>query len=49
MKYLYENGYNVITVSDLGYDENQERFYINDVNSNRNNKLAQFDNKPQLY
>ena len=28
MKYLYENGYNVITISDLGYDESQERFYI---------------------
>jgi peptidoglycan/xylan/chitin deacetylase (PgdA/CDA1 family) len=28
MKYLYENGYNVITVSDLGYDENQEQFYV---------------------
>jgi Polysaccharide deacetylase len=28
MQYLYENGYNVITLSDLGYDENQERFYI---------------------
>ena len=30
MKYLYENGYNVITLADLGYDENQERFYIKD-------------------
>ncbi len=28
MKYLYENGYNVITISDLAYDESQERFYI---------------------
>jgi peptidoglycan/xylan/chitin deacetylase (PgdA/CDA1 family) len=28
MQYLYENGYNIITLSDLGYDENQERFYI---------------------
>ena len=28
MQYLYENGYNVITLSDLGYDENQEWFYI---------------------
>ena len=28
MKFLYENGYNVITLSDLGYDENKERFYI---------------------
>jgi hypothetical protein len=28
MKYLYENGYNVINLADLGYDENKERFYI---------------------
>ena len=46
MKYLYENGYNVITLSDLGYDENQERFYIKDSNHN-GNELSQFDNKPK--
>ena len=28
MQYLYENGYNVITLADLGYDKNKERFYI---------------------
>ena len=28
MEYLYENGYKVITLSDLGYDNKQERFYI---------------------
>ena len=33
MKYLYENGYNVITLADLGYDENQERFYIKNSNN----------------
>jgi peptidoglycan/xylan/chitin deacetylase (PgdA/CDA1 family) len=33
MEYLYENGYNVITVSDLGYDEKQERFYIKNSNN----------------
>jgi peptidoglycan/xylan/chitin deacetylase (PgdA/CDA1 family) len=46
MEYLYENGYNVITVSDLGYDESQERFYVKKNNNNRN-ELSQFDNKPQ--
>jgi hypothetical protein len=28
MKYLYDNGFKVITLEDLGYDEKQERFYI---------------------
>jgi hypothetical protein len=28
MEYLYENGFKVITLDDLGYDENQERFYV---------------------
>jgi hypothetical protein len=36
MKYLYENGYNVITLSDLGYDENQQRFYIKNIGNNNN-------------
>jgi peptidoglycan/xylan/chitin deacetylase (PgdA/CDA1 family) len=44
MKYLYENGYNVITLADLGYDENQERFYIKNSN-NIGSKLFQFQNK----
>ena len=42
MKYLYENGYNVITLSDVGYDEKQERFYIKNVNNNSRNELSQF-------
>jgi peptidoglycan/xylan/chitin deacetylase (PgdA/CDA1 family) len=28
MEYLYENGFKVITLADLGYDEKKERFYI---------------------
>jgi hypothetical protein len=44
MKYLYENGYNVITLADLGYDENQERFYIKNSN-NIGSELVQFQNK----
>jgi hypothetical protein len=41
MEYLYENGYNIITLSDLVYDENQERFYIKNNNHN-GNELSQF-------
>jgi hypothetical protein len=36
MEYLYENDYNVINLADLGYDEDEERFYIKNVNDNRN-------------
>jgi hypothetical protein len=39
MKYLYENGYDVITLSDLGYDEKQEQFYIKNSN-NEGNELS---------
>ena len=28
MRYLYDNGYKVITMSDLGYDENTKSLYI---------------------
>jgi peptidoglycan/xylan/chitin deacetylase (PgdA/CDA1 family) len=28
MKYLYDNGFNVLTVTDLGYDEKENYFYI---------------------
>jgi len=33
MKYLYENGFQVITIDDLGYDEYQERFQIKNINA----------------
>ena len=33
MKYLYDNGFQVITLSDLGYDENKEHFYIKNSNT----------------
>jgi peptidoglycan/xylan/chitin deacetylase (PgdA/CDA1 family) len=36
MEYLYENDYNVINLADLGYDEDEERFYIKNVNDNKN-------------
>ena len=29
MKYLYDNGFKVITMADLGYDENSKSLYIN--------------------
>jgi hypothetical protein len=32
MKYLHDNGIRVITMSDLGYDQNSEYLYV------RNNK-----------
>jgi hypothetical protein len=28
MKYLYDNGFTVITMADLGYDENTNQLYI---------------------
>ena len=33
MEYLYENGFKVITLADLGYDENQERFYVKNLDT----------------
>jgi hypothetical protein len=44
MEYLYENGFQVITLDDLGYDENQQRFYIKNVDTPRV-KLSQFQTK----
>jgi hypothetical protein len=35
MKYLYDNGFKVLTMADLGYDENSNYLYIR---SNNNNK-----------
>jgi peptidoglycan/xylan/chitin deacetylase (PgdA/CDA1 family) len=45
MKYLYDNGFKVITLNDLKYDENQERFYINDIDTKRDEASAEFQNK----
>ena len=28
MRYLYDNGVKVITISDLGYDENSKYLYV---------------------
>ena len=33
MEYLYENGFQVLTMDDLGYDEYQERFQIKNINA----------------
>ncbi len=33
MEYLYDNGFKVITIDDLGYDEYKERFYVKNVNT----------------
>src|SRR5215211_645546 len=35
MEYLHDNGFKVITLGDLGYDDNQERFYVKNVDSPR--------------
>jgi hypothetical protein len=32
MRYLYENGFKVITMADLGYDENSQSLYIKNTN-----------------
>jgi peptidoglycan/xylan/chitin deacetylase (PgdA/CDA1 family) len=38
MKYLYDNGFKVLTMADLGYDENNNYLYIRNNNNNNNNK-----------
>ena len=32
MKYLYDNGFKIITMADLGYDENRQYLYIKNTN-----------------
>jgi len=32
MKYLHDNGFKVITMSDIGYDENSNNLYVKTVN-----------------
>ena len=32
MKYLHDNGFKVITMTDLGYDENSNSLYIKNTN-----------------
>ena len=31
MKYLYDNGFKVITMADLGYDESRKSLYLKDI------------------
>jgi maleate cis-trans isomerase len=47
MEYLHENNFKVITLADLGYDENQERFYIKNTNNIGGSEVLQFQNKTQ--
>jgi hypothetical protein len=58
MEYLYDNGFKVITLDDLGYDENQERFYLKTFNTspqqstpqqNQNSRMqmADFTTQPE--
>jgi hypothetical protein len=35
MQYLFDNGFKVITIDDLGYDKYQERVYIKNVDTFR--------------
>jgi hypothetical protein len=44
MEYLHDNGFKVITLGDLGYDDNQERFYVKNVDSPRSD-LSQYQKK----
>jgi hypothetical protein len=32
MKYLYDNGFTVLTMADLGYNENDNYLFINEEN-----------------
>ena len=34
MQYLYDNGFKGITINDLGYDKDQDRFYVKNVDKN---------------
>ena len=38
MRYLYDNRFKVLTMADLGYDENNNYLYIRNNNNNNNNK-----------
>jgi len=41
MQYLYDNGFKVISIDDLGYDKYQDRFYVKNVNT-LGSELSQF-------
>jgi hypothetical protein len=47
MEYLHENNFKVITLADLGYNENQERFYIKNADNIGGSEVSQFQNKNQ--
>ena len=51
MEYLYDNGFKVITLEDLGYDENQERFYIKTYNTSQQEEqqsTPQYNQNPRM-
>ncbi|MGZ5470137.1 MAG: polysaccharide deacetylase family protein [Nitrososphaeraceae archaeon] len=44
MQYLYDNGFKVISIDDLGYDKYQDRFYVKNVNT-FGSESSQFQDK----
>lgn len=40
MKYLYENGYRVISMKDLGYDEMSNHLYVKMYRNGMNNTTS---------
>ncbi len=49
MQYLYDNGFKVMSIDDLGYDKYQDRFYVKNVNTLGSESSSQFqDTSPTL-
>jgi len=42
MQYLYDNGFKVITINDLGYDKDQDRFYVKNVDKNNETSFDRY-------
>jgi len=42
MQYLYDNGFKVITINDLGYDKDQNRFYVKNVDKNNGTSFDRY-------
>ena len=45
MEYLYDNGFKVITLDDLEYDKNQERFYLKSFGNSQQQQSTQQQNQ----
>ena len=39
---LYDNGFKVITIDDLGYDKDQDRFYVKNVDKNNETSFDRY-------